>query len=57
MLSKGVKQASRIIVDNNKGAADRYIRRNILERFKDKNFKYNIDEVWLYEKGKVRRIF
>jgi hypothetical protein len=57
MISHGTKQSSRIIINNNKGSADRYIHRNILERLKDKNFKYDIDEVWLYEKGKVRRIF
>jgi hypothetical protein len=57
MIKKGTKQSSQIIINNNKGSVDRYIDRNILERLKDKNFKYDIDEVWLYEKGKVRRIF
>ncbi|MDR2765379.1 MAG: hypothetical protein LBB90_10180 [Tannerella sp.] len=57
MISHGTKQSSRIIINNNKGVVDRYIHRNILERLKDKNFKYDIDEVWLYEKGKVKRIF
>ena len=57
MIKKGTKQSSRIIINNNKGSVERYIHRNILERLKDKNFKYDIDEVWLYEKGKVRRIF
>ena len=31
MISKGLKQSSRIIINNNKGASDRYIRRNIFE--------------------------
>jgi hypothetical protein len=57
MISHGVKQSSRIIINNGKGASDRYIIRNIRERLADKNFKLKIDEVWLYEKGKVRQIY
>jgi hypothetical protein len=57
MIKKGSIQSSRIIINNNKGASDRYIRRNIIKRINDKNFKYDIDEVWLYEKGKVRLLF
>jgi hypothetical protein len=56
MLSTGLKQSSRIIINNNKGAAERYIKRNIIERIKNKNFKYDINEVWLYENGDVRRL-
>jgi len=51
MISQGTKQSSRLIINDNKGASDRYIRDNIYKRFKDKTFKYNIDEVWLYGKG------
>ncbi|MDR0757791.1 MAG: hypothetical protein LBF85_08095 [Tannerella sp.] len=54
MLSKGLKQSSRVIINNNKGASERYIRRNIHERG---NFKQDIKEVWLYEKGKVRLLY
>jgi hypothetical protein len=54
MISKGLKQSSRIIINNNKGASDRYIKRNIYERLKSRNFRQDIDEVWLYEKGKVK---
>ena len=57
MIAKGAKQSSRIIINNNKGASDRYIRDNIYKRVKDKNYKYNIGEVWLYEKGKLRLLF
>ena len=57
MISHGVKQSSRIIINNNKGASDRYIRDNIYKRLKDKTFKYSIDEIWLYEKGKIRLFF
>jgi len=57
MISKGLRQSSRIIINNNKGASDRYIRRNIFERVHNKNFKRDIDEIWLYEKGKVRVLY
>ena len=57
MISHGAKQSPYIVIDNNKGASDRYIRRMILERLKDKNFRYGIEEVWLYEKGKLRLLF
>ena len=57
MIRKGTKQSSRIIINNNKGASDRFIIRNIKERMADKNFKYEINEVWLYEKGTLRQLF
>ena len=57
MISQDVKQSSRIIINNNKGASDRYIRDNIYKRLKDKTFNYNICELWLYEKGKTRLFF
>jgi cobalamin biosynthesis Co2+ chelatase CbiK len=57
MLSHGAKQSSRIIINNTKGASDRYILNNILSRIKDKTFNYDIDEMWLYEKGKTRLLY
>ena len=51
MLSRGVKQSSRIIINNNKGASHRIIRRNIYNRVVIE--KQDIDEVWIYEKGEV----
>jgi hypothetical protein len=57
MIGKGTVQSSRIIINNNKGASDRYLLKNIHNRLKDKNFKNNIDEVWTYEKGKVRLLY
>jgi hypothetical protein len=57
MISHGTEQSSRIIINNNKGCSDRYILKNIHNRLKDKNFRNNIDEVWLYEKGKVRLFY
>jgi hypothetical protein len=57
MISHGVQQSNRIIIKNTKGSSDRYIRQNIMKRLHDKSFKYKIEEVWLYEKGKIRRIW
>jgi hypothetical protein len=57
MIKKGFVQSSRVIINNNKGASDRYIRDNIYKRLKDKNFKYEIKEIWIYEKGKVRLLY
>ena len=53
MLRDGLKQSSRVIINNTKGAADRYIKRLIYDRINN----YDIDEVWLYEKGNVRLLF
>jgi hypothetical protein len=54
MIKKGALQSSRIIIDNNKGCSDRFILSNIYNRVRNKAAKSNIDEVWVYEKGKVR---
>ena len=55
MLSHGLEQADRVIIDNNKGASDRFIRRAIMARLQLKNMC--IREVWLYEKGKKRLFY
>jgi len=57
MIAKGAKQSSRIIINNNKGASDRYITRNVYDRLADKNFIYDIEELWVYEKGRLRLLF
>jgi len=57
MISQGTRQSSRIIINNNKGASDRYIIRNIYDRLADKNFIYDIEELWVYEKGSLRLLF
>jgi len=54
MISRGAEQASGLIINNTKGSSDRYIKRLINDRI---NKGINIDEVWLYEKGKVRLLF
>lgn len=55
MISHGLQQASRIVIDNNKGSSDRFIRKCIMARLNLKN-QY-IDEVWIYEKGQLRLFF
>ena len=57
MITKGTRQSSRIIINNNKGASDRYINRLIYERINNTNFIYDIEEIWLYEKGTIRLLF
>jgi hypothetical protein len=57
MISHGTKQSSRIIINNNKGCRDRYILNNIGARLHDKSFKNTINEVWVYEKGEIRKIW
>ncbi|GHT88215.1 hypothetical protein FACS189474_3050 [Bacteroidia bacterium] len=55
MISKGLKQSSRIIINNNKGANHRLIKRNIYNRIYIE--QQEIDEVWIYEKGKVHLLY
>jgi len=57
MLKRGAEQASHIIIDNNKGASDRFIINMIENRLKDRNFRGDIEEVYVYEKGTVRMVF
>jgi len=54
MLSHGALQSSRLIIDNTKGCSDRFIRRSIYDRL---HVGTIIEEVWLYEKGKLRKLF
>ena len=57
MLKRGAEQASRIIIDNNKGASDRFIINMIQSRLNDRNYRGEIEEVYVYEKGSVRRLY
>lgn len=54
MLSHGLKQSDRVIIDNNKGCSDRYIRKAIMARL---NINTPISEIWLYEKGNTILFF
>ena len=55
MISHGLAQSSRIIIDNNKGGSDRLIRKAIMARLNLPN--QDIREVWIYEKGKPRLFY
>jgi hypothetical protein len=57
MISHGTRQSSRLIINNNKGASDRYIIRNVHSRMADRSFIYDIEELWVYEKGNLRLLF
>jgi len=54
MLTHGVVQSNNLILNNNKGASDRYIVKQIHQRIR---LRQDINEVWLYEKGKVRLLY
>ena len=54
MVSNGMKQSARMIINNTKGASDRFIRQAIVARI---NVGATIKEVWLYEKGRKRLLF
>ena len=55
MLTHGMKQSSNVVIDNTKGCSDRFIRSTIFKKLQANNGALN--EVWLYEKGKVRLFF
>lgn len=57
MIKRGAEQSSRIIIDNNKGASDRYIINMVLKRISDKFFRKEIQELYVYEKGTVRPLY
>ena len=57
MIKRGAEQSDRIIIDNNKGASDRFIINMVLKRINDKFFRKEIQEVNVYEKGGVRRLY
>ena len=54
MFSNGLKQSPNIVINNNKGASDRIFKRTIHNRI---SIGQKINEVWLYEKGKIRMIY
>ena len=55
MLTHGMKQSPNVIIDNTKGCSDRFIRSTIIKKLQAGNGVLN--EVWIYEKGKVRLFF
>ena len=57
MILHGTKQSPKIIINNTKGTSDRYINRLIYDRINDANPVADIEEIWLYEKGRLRLLF
>ena len=57
MIKRGFEQSNRIVIDNNKGASDRFIINGVYNRINDKAFKHEIMELLLYEKGRVRTLY
>lgn len=55
MISHGLKQSDRIVINNTKGCSDRYIRKAIVARLRFPEIK--VSEVWVYEKGNVRLFY
>ena len=55
MLSHGLKQASRVVINNTKGCSDRYLRKAVQARIHLPG--QEVDEVWIYEKGNVRLFY
>ncbi len=54
MLSHGIDQSDKIIIDNTKGCSHRFIRKLIVARQKES--KNPITEVWVYEKGNLTAV-
>ena len=54
MLSHGMEQSPYIVINNIKGCSDRFICKNIIART---NVNTDIQEGWVYEKGKIRPFF
>jgi hypothetical protein len=57
MISKGLKQSSRIVIKNNGEANDYFIEKCILNRINEKNVPCKIDEVWVFEENTVRLLY
>lgn len=55
MISHGLKQSDRIVINNTKGCSDRYSRKAIVARLRFPEIK--VSEVWVYEKGNVRLFY
>lgn len=54
MFSHGLIQAPNLIIDNTKGCSDRYLRKHLLAK---KHIGIQIDEVWIYERGRIRLFY
>lgn len=55
MLSHGLQQSSRVVINNTKGCSDRFIRKAVMARIHLPGQEVN--EVWIYENGNVRLFY
>ena len=55
MLTHGLKQSPRIVIDNNKGCSDRILRKAVMARVNLPG--HDVLEVWIYEKGETRLFY
>lgn len=55
MLSHGLQQSSRVVINNTKGCSDRFIRKALMARIHLPGQEVN--EVWIYEKGNIRLFY
>ena len=56
MVRRGSEQSERIIIDNNKGVSERLLMDRIQRVLTDRSFKRKILEIFVYEKGTVRKV-
>ena len=56
MISHGTSQSNRIIIDNSNGCSHRFILTQVHNRLRQANFKNEILELWVYEKGTLTRL-
>ena len=54
MISRGLKQSSRVVIDNTEGATDHYINKTIINRIKAGQ---SLDEVWIFDGGSIRQLY
>lgn len=55
MLSHGLQQSSRVVINNTKGCSDRFLRKAVMARIHLPGQEVN--EVWIYEKGNLRLFY
>ena len=55
MLSHGLEQSPCVVINNTKGCSDRFIRKQVMARIKLPG--QDVQEVWIYEKGKTRLFY
>ena len=54
MFTRGLSQSNNVVLNNNKGFTERYLKKMVYNRVR---MGQNINEIWLYEKGKIRLLY